>query len=596
MTKRARTESATMVDDGSTSTSTNRPTSMTSTITEDPVPVPVPVATLGNIPNVNNKDEITKQDDSTITTTTTTTEWYRYPPPLLLPGLGFEVKDRVYVKSKGAKPGKHATVVTVVPVVTHVQADSDADTATTQGLLHLQLPSVGAQKEESIVMTHNDNNNNKTVTSKNDVLGSSVSSSSANQDRVWIQYPSLEPHLRPGAGAAQSISMRRTRLLYCLPSVPRQPPTPPPSHSTPSSSSADSDSGNMSHHGTISSSTTRVLLTRTTTEYRQACLAHIMPQQDVVVEIGCSYGEATLLIHQKCTPKYLLALDTSPRALEAARRRCGLGLGCDDVTGTGTTGVTTGGKPRDDNSQTNNNNIAFECLDILKETRHFTEDILMPIATKHGPVTTVCVDIGGNRDLSSVVRVLQWLLLNQHNRHQHQQNNQPPCCVFSSDLIVIVKSEEMMDSLEAFILQTQEVVVDLQQKQQQQNMMMLSRIGLLREDVQWWQTLCASEERVSPSGGIRNNVHQHQHQVVNDENDNNNNNNSQLKQKPLYKHPLQAPQVFDNTDTSICRYHNYHKDGCLRHKDHNKTCPYNHTTCHACLVPGHRALECTTTT
>jgi SAM-dependent methyltransferase len=62
------------------------------------------------------------------------------------------------------------------------------------------------------------------------------------------------------------------------------------------------------------------------------------------------------------------------------------------------------------------------------------------------------------------------------------------------------------------------------------------------------------------------------------------------KHKPkLVKHPLKAPMMFSPIDptTPICRYHNYHKNGC-----HRAICPLDHVHCHACQQPGHIAKEC----
>eukprot|EP00977_Amphora_coffeiformis_P012898 scaffold3276_cov168-Amphora_coffeaeformis.AAC.15 len=60
----------------------------------------------------------------------------------------------------------------------------------------------------------------------------------------------------------------------------------------------------------------------------------------------------------------------------------------------------------------------------------------------------------------------------------------------------------------------------------------------------------------------------------------------------LPKHPLKAPMRSSPLDgtTPICRFHNYHANGCARFRD--KECPYDHTHCHWCLQPGHVAKNC----
>jgi precorrin-6B methylase 2 len=58
----------------------------------------------------------------------------------------------------------------------------------------------------------------------------------------------------------------------------------------------------------------------------------------------------------------------------------------------------------------------------------------------------------------------------------------------------------------------------------------------------------------------------------------------------LPKHPLQAPMVYSPTDSTkpICRYFNFHKDGCAKGSE----CLYDHEHCHLCLSSGHKALFC----
>jgi SAM-dependent methyltransferase len=65
------------------------------------------------------------------------------------------------------------------------------------------------------------------------------------------------------------------------------------------------------------------------------------------------------------------------------------------------------------------------------------------------------------------------------------------------------------------------------------------------------------------------------------------------KRHALPKHPVRAPLVLSPKDgkTPICRYHNYHKNGCSK-KDN--TCPLDHEHCHACQQVGHIARACPT--
>eukprot|EP00934_Nitzschia_sp_Nitz4_P003690 Nitzschia sp. Nitz4//scaffold166_size90379//11034//11585//NITZ4_005046-RA/size90379-processed-gene-0.52-mRNA-1//-1//CDS//3329538163//3680//frame0 len=61
--------------------------------------------------------------------------------------------------------------------------------------------------------------------------------------------------------------------------------------------------------------------------------------------------------------------------------------------------------------------------------------------------------------------------------------------------------------------------------------------------------------------------------------------------RAMPKHPLKAALVMSPVDPKkpICRYHNYHKNGCKK-----DDCALDHEHCHACLKRGHRARDCNT--
>ena len=61
-----------------------------------------------------------------------------------------------------------------------------------------------------------------------------------------------------------------------------------------------------------------------------------------------------------------------------------------------------------------------------------------------------------------------------------------------------------------------------------------------------------------------------------------------------YSHPMKAPLVLSPIDgvTPICRFHNYHPDGCRRYRSGSHACPYDHEHCHWCRRAGHVALNC----
>ncbi|CAJ1952905.1 unnamed protein product [Cylindrotheca closterium] len=61
------------------------------------------------------------------------------------------------------------------------------------------------------------------------------------------------------------------------------------------------------------------------------------------------------------------------------------------------------------------------------------------------------------------------------------------------------------------------------------------------------------------------------------------------KKRAFPKHPLKAPMATSPKGMPICRYYNYHKEGCSK-----ADCPYDHEYCHFCLKQGHIARNCPT--
>jgi SAM-dependent methyltransferase len=64
-----------------------------------------------------------------------------------------------------------------------------------------------------------------------------------------------------------------------------------------------------------------------------------------------------------------------------------------------------------------------------------------------------------------------------------------------------------------------------------------------------------------------------------------------ITKRAMPKHPLRAPLTMSPKDgtTPICRYYNYHKEGCSK-----LNCPFDHVHCHACQQAGHIASQCPT--
>ena len=111
-----------------------------------------------------------------------------------------------------------------------------------------------------------------------------------------------------------------------------------------------------------------VLLCGETESFRMLSRSQILPT-DTVLEIGCSYGEATALLAARA--KSVIAVDVSSEALRRAASRC------EELT-----------------------NIRFEQIDVVKQSARLIDD-----AVASG-VSIVFVDINGNRAGDIVARLL----------------------------------------------------------------------------------------------------------------------------------------------------------------------------------------------
>lgn len=64
-----------------------------------------------------------------------------------------------------------------------------------------------------------------------------------------------------------------------------------------------------------------------------------------------------------------------------------------------------------------------------------------------------------------------------------------------------------------------------------------------------------------------------------------------------FVHPLKYPEKLSlRSGKMICRYENYDKKGCFKHRDPFKLggvgCQLDHDECHKCAEVGHRAWDC----
>jgi hypothetical protein len=197
------------------------------------------------------------------------------------------------------------------------------------------------------------------------------------------------------------------------------------------------------------------------------------------------------------------------------------------------------------------------------------------------------VDIGGNRELEAVVRLIEWagrLQLTPAATTTSSSNVRP---LFVSPSLLVVKSQELHEALRE-IRKPHPPAASVACKPSSSltcsSSPASSSVAQPREDtriVQRLQQLVAG--RLAKRRPARSDP-----------------------AKRRLPHPLKMPLRLNDVGVAICRYHNYDaKRGCLRLKPDlpdqtesggggkcQQVCPLDHQHCHACSALGHRALEC----
>ncbi len=311
---------------------------------------------------------------------------------------------------------------------------------------------------------------------------------------------------------------------------------------------------------------TLVILTPDTTTYRHLATAHLRPN-DHVLEIGCSTGECTalllrriLLLHSQKSQKAqhnhqqhdftsikggIVAFDTGSKILQQAENR--LCKEYQQFTATGTSNDND-----DDNDHVYSKLIQLHKVDALADPKgaysHATENNILP--------GMVLIDIGGNRELDSVVRMIDWV--------QTEFDGARP-------RVILVKSEALEMELSKSILRDASASSNC-------TIPCVAEDGIISNGQEWFNSLVTSSADV----GAANNRNLTKQQLLS-----------------IYSHPKKVPLVLSPKDSiPICRYHNYHPDGCKKfHKRKDSTgssvqCQYDHEHCHYCQQIGHVALDC----
>jgi len=326
-----------------------------------------------------------------------------------------------------------------------------------------------------------------------------------------------------------------------------------------------------------SSVQTLILMTPDTLNYRQLATSHLR-SSDKVLEIGCSTGECTALVvrrllllrSQQCSQKQkeeestnsvlggkIVAFDTGPGMIEQAKNRLlpefnnSMPKGNDDLSS------------RD---HCYSQMVQFHKVDAIADPKGAHSHAVKGDDRKPD---VVLIDIGGNRELKGVVRMIQWVQT-----------------AFESDSprLIIVKSEELVEELsrstqpkgkEGELEENQSILGNesISTKTMQPSVM---ENGMVDHAQDWFSTLILSYADAIKD--VQCNAAK----------------KASTQSAPKYPHAMKAPLVMSPKDnvTPICRFHNYHPDGCKRHNGSSEKCPYDHEYCHWCQDAGHIASNC----
>lgn len=287
-----------------------------------------------------------------------------------------------------------------------------------------------------------------------------------------------------------------------------------------------------------------IIVTEKTIEYRKLASSQL-DKTDNVLEIGCSNGECSMHIIKYCGS--FVGYDTSSQMIAEAKTK--IHPRTEVQSASKNTSRST--------NQGNDKNTTIH--EFCKIGFYVMDPFMNPKSAKKMAEGTnvIFIDIGGNRDLVSVLKMIQWSREN-----------------FNSQLdLIIIKSEELFKSvINDSKGQDEDESDDATQnnKRRKQHHTGALKVdhdtGMITYCEDWFQKKL-DEAFVQPKNEIDG------------------------VGPPKYSHPLKVPISLSPLDgtTPICRYFNYHGKGCKK-KDE---CSFDHLHCHWCLKKGHKALNCT---
>ena len=177
----------------------------------------------------------------------------------------------------------------------------------------------------------------------------------------------------------------------------------------------------------------QIVVTSDTVNYRILAASQVK-SDDFVLEIGCSTGECTaILARYVSSPSRIVAFDTGESMIAAAKKRV-----AEEQKQLKEVGA----------ARANNGAVSFRKIDALQEPRGALKAIQTSTSVARGDEDkkdgatnsdsqpkypdVVFIDIGGNREIKGVVRMMHWVL--------DAFQSQPP-------RLIVVKSQELVGEL-----------------------------------------------------------------------------------------------------------------------------------------------------
>ena len=298
-------------------------------------------------------------------------------------------------------------------------------------------------------------------------------------------------------------------------------------YAAPSSPSSSSSSSSRDYSGASEKPQPQpqhIVVTSDTVNYRILAASQVK-SEDFVVEIGCSTGECTAVLARYASS--VVAFDTGESMIAAAKERVSSVLV--------------------ENKRRENDVVSYHKIDALQDPRGALKAIESSTSGKSAFPDAVYIDIGGNRAINGVVRMMDWVI--------KAFRSHPP-------RLIVVKSQELVRELQT-ASRSNTILLNIDDKE-----------GSIHYGQDWFSLL--AESLVDDDKGTRS------QEIGGRSND--------ASGPPKFSHPLKAPLALSPHDdaTPICRFHNYHTEGCKK----GDMCDFDHSYCHYCLKKGHTAREC----